>query len=119
MNLYVGTSGGGVWIRPLSEMITSVELWSEPFPSEFQLKQNYPNPFNPVTKITYSIPIRAHVRISIFDAKGRFIQNLVNELKDAGDHLVYWDASAVGTGVYFYKIQTSEFTQVKKCMIIK
>lgn len=85
----------------------------------YKLAQNYPNPFNPTTKIEYNLPTGSKVSLMVFDMTGRKVATLVNQEQAAGFHSVNWNASDLPSGVYFYKIQTDDFTAVKKCMLIK
>ena len=86
---------------------------------EFALSQNYPNPFNPTTTIDFSLPEAAHVRITVYDVTGRFVAELINETRPAGSYSVRWDASTVGAGVYFYRIEAGPFTMMRKATIMK
>ncbi len=88
-------------------------------PDRFELKQNYPNPFNPNTKISFSLPIGGIVSISVYDAAGRIISELVNSHFTPGNHSVDFDASRLSSGVYIYKIKTNDFTDSKKMVLIK
>lgn len=92
-------------------------------PESFELGQNYPNPFNPTTTIQFAIPssIQAgsNVRLSVFDMLGREVAVLINEARPAGNHTVSFDASALGSGVYVYRLQAGSFTQTKKMTLIK
>jgi hypothetical protein len=88
-------------------------------PVEFNLFQNYPNPFNPATKISYSIPQTAEVKLVIFDMLGKEVTTLVSGKVTAGTHEAEWDASAYPSGVYFYKITAGSFTSVKKMILLK
>jgi hypothetical protein len=88
-------------------------------PKEFRLRQNYPNPFNPVTSISYELPIPSQVIITVYDITGKEIKVLVNENKPAGKYQVDFDASDVPSGVYFYKLQTENYSEVRKMNIIK
>ena len=93
-------------------------------PNEYLLKQNYPNPFNPITTIEYKIPEETFVSIKIFDIKGKDINNLVYENQNSGQYMVQWDAKNnkdifVPSGVYFYVIQTDNFKQTKKMILLK
>ncbi len=85
----------------------------------FSLVQNYPNPFNPTTKIEYSIPHQSFVILKVYDILGREVVTLVNEEKAAGNYNVAFDGSALSSGVYFYKIQTGNFVEVKKMILLK
>jgi len=88
-------------------------------PTEFILYQNYPNPFNPSTKISWQSPVNSHQSLKIYDVLGNEVANLVNEYKPAGSYEVDFDASALSSGVYFYKLQAGDFLQTKKMILIK
>jgi 7,8-dihydropterin-6-yl-methyl-4-(beta-D-ribofuranosyl)aminobenzene 5'-phosphate synthase len=88
-------------------------------PQTFSLSQNYPNPFNPSTVISYQLPVNSMVSLKIYDLLGREIATLVNEEQSAGWKEVEWNASAFSSGIYFYKLQTSNFIDVKKMSMIK
>jgi ligand-binding sensor domain-containing protein len=118
-SLFAGTSEAGVWRRPLSEMITSVENWSSELPREFRLLQNYPNPFNPSTNIKYELQRSSEVRLTVYDMLGREVSVLVNEKKDAGVHEVKFDGTGLSSGVYFYRLTAGSFTQTRKLVLMK
>lgn len=88
-------------------------------PKTYSISQNYPNPFNPVTNIKYQIPENSFVSVKIYDLTGREIAKLVNEYKQAGYYTVSFNGSNFASGVYFYRIQAGNFTQVKKMVLIK
>jgi PKD repeat protein len=93
-------------------------------PEAYQLQQNVPNPFNPTTDITFALPTASQVRLQVFDVTGRNVCNLVDGYLAAGPHTVTWnstDASGrkVASGVYFYRLQTSEFSQTRKMLLLK
>lgn len=88
-------------------------------PVNYNLKQNYPNPFNPVTKISFDIPKSGLVTLKVYNILGTEIATLVNEVKNPGSYLVDFNASALSSGVYFYKIETGGFTAVKSMILIK
>jgi hypothetical protein len=88
-------------------------------PKTFSLSQNYPNPFNPVTQIKYTVPKTSMVKMIIYDAIGREVITLVNDVKVPGNYSVPFDASNLASGVYFYKMETSDFTDVKKMVVLK
>ena len=116
---FVNTPGIGVFRRPRSE-VTSVEI-EQPnlLPSHFNLKQNYPNPFNPTTKISYSIPQKSYVFLKVYDILGKEIVTLVNENKPAGNYEVNFDASSLASGIYFYKLQSGNYIETKKMILLK
>jgi hypothetical protein len=88
-------------------------------PVQFSLKQNYPNPFNPQTKISFDIPKGSNVKLTITDILGKEMFVLLNEFRQAGAHEVVFDGSTSASGVYFYKIETRDFTDSKKMVLIK
>jgi len=100
-------------------MLTAVQPVSNNIPDKFELSQNYPNPFNPATYINFSIPEQGIVKLTIYDLLGREHAVLVNENLVAGTYKVNFDASGLASGVYFYKIQTNGFTDIKKMMLVK
>ena len=88
-------------------------------PKEFSLSQNYPNPFNPSTKIAYSIPERSKVHLSVFDLLGREVAVLVDKEQEAGSHSVQFRAGKFSSGVYFYRLRTSNNVVTKKMLLVK
>jgi len=90
-----------------------------PLPSVPSLAQNYPNPFNPVTTIQYGLPHRAHVTVTVFNTLGQQVAQLVNGDIDAGYHKVKFDGRSLASGVYFYRLQTSEFVQTRKLLVVR
>ena len=88
-------------------------------PSEFLLYQNYPNPFNPNTEITFDIPSREMVKISVFDITGREVAVLANEFLNGGSYKVRFDASGLSSGIYFFSLQAGSFKDVKKMVLVK
>ncbi|MBX7042830.1 MAG: T9SS type A sorting domain-containing protein [Ignavibacteria bacterium] len=92
-------------------------------PASFRLSQNYPNPFNPSTTINYDLPYDSRVNITLFDISGRQVANVVSDYKPAGYHTVTFNASALSSGTYFYRIDASgsgsSFTDTKKMMLVK
>jgi len=90
-----------------------------PLPESYSLTQNYPNPFNPTTMITYAIPEKASVKLTVYNLLGQEVATLVNEVKNVGTYEVNFKANQLTTGVYFYTIQAGQFTSTKKMMLIK
>ena len=88
-------------------------------PLEPSLSQNYPNPFNPITAISYRLSAVSHVDLSIYNVLGQKVATLVDKKQPAGSHQVQWDASGFSTGVYYYKLKTEKFQQIKKMILIK
>ena len=93
-------------------------------PGDYSLKQNFPNPFNPLTTIQYSLPIKSHVSLVLYDILGRQVRTLVNRNQDIGKKSVIWDSKnefgkPVSAGVYLYQIRAGEFVQTKKMVLLK
>ncbi|HPS64372.1 MAG TPA: T9SS type A sorting domain-containing protein, partial [Ignavibacteria bacterium] len=88
-------------------------------PLSYQLSQNYPNPFNPVTKINFVIQKPGLVTLKVYDMLGREVASLINEFKQAGYYSMDFNASGLSSGVYFYKLQANDFTDIKKMVLIK
>ena len=88
-------------------------------PEVYKLNQNYPNPFNPVTNIKYEIPKAGKVRLVIFDMLGRKLQTLVNEYQNAGRYNIQYNAGKLASGTYFYEIQSGNYIEVKKMILLK
>jgi hypothetical protein len=88
-------------------------------PDRYVLEQNYPNPFNPTTNISFTIPNSGLVSLKVFDALGREVATLVNEVKPAGNYLVNFNAENLASGIYFYRLQAGGFTQNHKMILLK
>ena len=88
-------------------------------PEVFALMQNYPNPFNPTTTIDYLLPVTSHVSMNVYDIIGQEVAMLVNEVNTAGYHSVHFNAFALSSGIYFYRITAGTFTQTKQMMLMK
>jgi len=97
----------------------SVERIDNLLPSDYQLEQNYPNPFNPSTKIRYSIPEHSSVTLKVFNLLGEEIETLVNAEQSVGIYEATFDASNLSSGIYFYTLQTDNFSSSKKMILIK
>jgi len=88
-------------------------------PEAFALDQNYPNPFNPSTTISFSLPHASDVSLKVFNLLGEEVATLVNGNQAAGPHEVQFNAAGLASGVYFYKIVSGDFSQVKKMVLMK
>ena len=88
-------------------------------PSVYSLAQNYPNPFNPSTTISFGLPKAGNVKLVIFDILGSEVKTLINDYRNAGTYTVMFDASSFSSGIYFYKLETSGFTDTKKMLLVK
>lgn len=102
----------------VSNTVTKVEDPSQN-PMKWDLSQNFPNPFNPATKINYSTLAITDVKISVFNSVGKEVAVYKFEQKTPGNHFVIFNAGALPSGVYFYKLETSQYTNTKKMLLIK
>ena len=105
-------------------IITGVEENQNIFTDKYILSQNYPNPFNPETTISFSIPQNGKVDISIYNIKGQKIKTLADGNLRIGHHKVIWNGKnengkLVSSGIYFYKMETDKFSEIKKCILMK
>jgi hypothetical protein len=88
-------------------------------PSKFELAQNFPNPFNPETSISFTLPVAGSVKLTVYNLLGQEVQSLVNEYKEAGTHIINFNASEFNSGVYIYKLVANGVTQTRKMTLIK
>jgi hypothetical protein len=98
---------------------TAVEYSNGDIPKTFTLFANYPNPFNPSTKIRYAIPQNSFITLKVFDLRGREIVTLVNEKKALGNYEVTFNASNLSSGIYFYRMQTKDFSETRKMILLR
>jgi hypothetical protein len=115
----------GNCVRCIKDDQTQVSVINEELiPELFTLYQNYPNPFNPITSLRFNLPNDGLVNITIYDMMGKLVKTLVNGSRTAGFKSVQWNATndrnePVSAGLYLYTIQTSEFRQTKKMLLLK
>lgn len=95
-------------------------------PSGFMLRQNYPNPFNPTTNITYSIPVKAVVKLTVYEVSGKQAAVLADKTHQAGSYEIIFDGGGFASGVYFYKLEvrggglsTEGYTEIRKMVLLK
>ena len=88
-------------------------------PSDFKLYSNYPNPFNPSTKIRYAIPQTAFTMLKVYSITGKEVATLINEEKTPGVYEVNFDGANLSSGVYIYRLQAGNFTDVKEMVLLK
>jgi len=93
-------------------------------PSVFALHPNAPNPFNPTTTIRFDVPRESRVTLTVFDARGRLVNTLVNGMTKPGRYAIVWDGRDVNgirlpSGMYFSRIQAPDFTQTHKMLMLK
>ena len=93
-------------------------------PDAYALEQNYPNPFNPETRIRYAIPEPGHVTLKIYRIDGQLVRTLQDASQSPGRYERIWDGNnefgnKVSSGVYFYRLQSNNFAQVRKMILLK
>jgi len=120
--LFAASENYGVWKRPLSSII-GIKSISSSNPKFFRLHQNYPNPFNPSTKIRFDIPASVNdkgiTKLTIFDILGRQVTTLLNQRLTPGSYEVDWHAENFASGIYFYRLETGNYVDVKKMILLK
>ena len=99
--------------------LTDISQINNIIPESFYLSQNYPNPFNPVTKIKFSIPRNSFVKLSVFDNLGRELEVIVKEQLQPGTYELEWNGEKRTSGIYYFKIETEEFTATRKMILLK
>lgn len=121
--LYVSSFVQDLYFDASSFTAVDDEVEDKPI-RRFSLDQNYPNPFNPITKIEFVLSKSGQVKIEIFNILGEKVKTLMDQHLKAGRQLVEWDGKdesgeEVASGVYFYRLQTQDFTQTKKMVLIR
>lgn len=118
------TAGRAIKITTEPPVITSANPRSQQLPTSIVLYQNYPNPFNPETAIEFELPNNDLVKLSVFDLLGRELVTLLDGPAVAGRHQVVWrgamgNGAAAASGVYFYRLQTSQSVAIRKMILLK
>ncbi len=88
-------------------------------PVRAELDQNYPNPFNPTTVVSFQLPVASNVKIVVYDILGREVKVLVNESKPAGTYSIRFDASALASGTYLYRLTAGSYTETRRMILMK
>lgn len=109
----------GIHTKVGGDPITSITYTKSQIPKNYILHQNYPNPFNPNTAISFQLLKAQFVKIKVYDIKGKEIQTLVNEKKNSGAYEVLFKAEYLSSGIYFYTLQTENYKETKKMMLLK
>ncbi len=116
-NTWSGSNSNGTFYIFRKELTLGVH--NNQTPIGFSLFQNYPNPFNPVSTIFYELSEYSEIKLSIFDANGQFVKELLNDLKSPGRYKVEFNASGLASGVYFYRLTVNGNSDSKKMMLLK
>ena len=112
------TNGGGTGLSTVRDPSNPM------IPENITLEQNYPNPFNPTTQIPFTVPIPAHIQISIYNLLGQKVATLADQWYSMGQFHVKWDGrdlhgNPLGSGMYFYSLESTDFRQTKKLLLVK
>jgi hypothetical protein len=110
---------GNPMIRGYFDIDIDLTATDEVVPANYMLAQNYPNPFNPVTTIRFELREAGMTKLEIFDITGRHVRTLVNNQMEAGAYNLKFDASALSSGIYFYRMTSGSFTDIKKMSLLK
>jgi len=111
--------GSDIAIGEFSIGVVSADEPNNEIPRDYSIEQNYPNPFNPATTIRYSIPENGFVILKIYNAIGKEMDVLQNEIKQAGNYEIKYDGSKLPSGVYFYQLKARNFISTKKMILLK
>lgn len=114
------TEQNPAWDYTFTTQGSATDIGQEPeLPQEATLRQNYPNPFNPGTQIIFTVGQGGNVTLDVFDTLGRKVQNLVNENLSSGEYRIDFDASALPSGVYIYRLQAADQVLIRKMTLTK
>jgi hypothetical protein len=113
-----------VQIDPDKWILRDVVTPDAVLPEAFALAQNYPNPFNPGTALSFSLPHRSDVALTVYDPLGREIALLIRGVFEAGTHSVRWEGTDAGgkrvaTGTYFYRLTAGAYTETRKMLLVR
>jgi CubicO group peptidase (beta-lactamase class C family) len=115
---YGGPEGSGM-AGSFTAVATGVDGEHSAPPVSFQLSQNYPNPFNPSTQIRLENPVTQHLSLTVYDVLGRMVTTLLDGEVAGGSHSISWDASAMPSGLYFYTLKGTSFTQTRRMVLLR
>ena len=87
--------------------------------AQFVTLQNFPNPFAHRTEISYSLTRPGNIKIQIYNLKGQLVETLIDENKQAGIHILEWNAENSSSGIYFIKLSTKEVSKIQKVILIQ
>ncbi len=110
--------GEGLFYSKDSFIALEVKMDSD-IPMDFELRGAFPNPFNSSTNVSYSLPLSSRVSIKVFDLSGRLVERLVNEIQPAGKYHIIWDGGSVSSGVYLVRMETFDFKDVRKVVLMR
>jgi len=115
----IDETSSGVMILKRSTIVSVKGKKEQKVPMKYGLNQNYPNPFNPTTEISFSIPVAGNTNLEIYNVLGQKIATLVSKELNAGSYKYQFDASNLSSGIYFYKLVSNSYNNIKKMLLIK
>jgi len=110
---------GNAYRRPLSDLVTGLQVEKASVPDQIRLFQNYPNPFNPLTVIRWQLANASQVELSIYNLLGEKVTILVSKPMQAGEHSYTFDASGLSSGVYYYQLTAGTFREARKMILLQ
>jgi len=108
----------GFSVRCINDQVVSVEEVDIYLPERYKLLQNFPNPFNPVTTIKFTLPEIGMVNLTVYNSLGEFVTVLLNENKEVGKYTITFDGSSLTSGIYYYRLQAGNYSEVRKMVLI-
>jgi hypothetical protein len=119
-DLFAGTVAGGVWRRPLSEMLTGVgEQRATSLPVTPELHANYPNPFSGSTTISFALPERSPATLVVWNSRGEQVATLARGTFDAGLHSAVFNTNGLADGPYIYRLQAGDHREAKFLLLLR
>ena len=115
---YVLTWGEKIDKRNITTNVPNYEKYSS-LNNKFNIYQNYPNPFNPTTNISFTLPKAEYVTLEVYNSIGKKVARMLDSKIKAGSHDMRFDASALPSGIYFYRLQAGGFSQVRKMVLLR
>lgn len=103
----------------IKSQTVGIEKITDVIPSEYKLSQNYPNPFNPVTRINFAIPKSGYVKLIVYNISGELLERLFSGTLNAGIYEYHFDAKDYASGIYFYTLETENFVETKRMVLVK
>ncbi|MGH2574676.1 MAG: FG-GAP-like repeat-containing protein [Ignavibacteria bacterium] len=103
----------------LNEIVIGITKLETEIPNRYKLHQNYPNPFNQTTKIKFDLPKSSNIKISVYDATGKELTNVINQNLPAGSYETVFDTGKYSSGIYFYSIQADSYFKSRKMILVK
>ncbi len=116
--LVAGTHGRSMYKIDLAQVV-GISSGSENIAADYNLGQNYPNPFNPTTNLEFTIPKSGFVSLKVYDVLGKEVKTLVNETRAAGIYKIKFDGNNLSSGLYFYRLESAEFVDIKRMILVK